>query len=485
VCAFHKRYELVSDCIKTYNAVKPRYGNDVPLPARVVKEGLHLARILFLPDKAGKTRVVYCLTWWFQELLESFHKDLYKILYSIKQDGTRNHSEAAAVVKGWTAEGRKLHSVDLTNATDRFPLWLQYSVVKGLKGQIAADLWKEVISIPAYSPHHGTVRYGIGQPMGAKTSWAIFALTHHTVLRVICRLHRVSDDCYVIIGDNIVISDDKVALSYKAFLSDIGVPYSPKKTIDPSKVDGSAAEFAKRIFSLGMEYSPLTSSLLERVYKHRSYAVFLSVFRELEVKWGCKLLVDNEELHLHPPVSYLFKVLPKPWQDKFTVYWGTLGRGIKPSEEGYDIQNDHVVRLPNPWKDIDDQTYLMSLGTEIATVIQGYLGILIEIRGALKGGPMKDLVLGAFVNSKYHPLQRVLARLEEVVTAAARKMDTGELALSDVLDLGLDLSYLHSLTVKPVSWEKHLRLLERRDRANMKFWDNVYWYTQNPDDMYT
>jgi uroporphyrinogen-III synthase len=31
------------------------------------KGSLYVASLLFLPDKAGKTRVVYCLTWWFQE----------------------------------------------------------------------------------------------------------------------------------------------------------------------------------------------------------------------------------------------------------------------------------------------------------------------------------------------------------------------------------------------------------------------------------
>lgn len=35
----------------------------------IAKKGtLRLATLLYLPDKAGKTRVVYCLTWWFQEL---------------------------------------------------------------------------------------------------------------------------------------------------------------------------------------------------------------------------------------------------------------------------------------------------------------------------------------------------------------------------------------------------------------------------------
>lgn len=85
--------------------------------------------------------------------------------------------------------------------------------------------------------------------MGAKTSWAIFALTHHTILRLLCRFHRISRECYVIIGDDIVISDEKVANSYLALLNDFGVPYSKDKTISPDNIIGdnlSSAEFAKR-----------------------------------------------------------------------------------------------------------------------------------------------------------------------------------------------------------------------------------------------
>lgn len=115
--------------------------------------------------------------------------------------------------------------------------------------------------------------------MGAKTSWAVFALTHHTILRLLCRFHQTNRECYVIIGDDIVIANEKVANSYMTLLDDFGVIYSKDKTITPYNVrcnDLSVAEFAKRLFCNGVEYSPLTSSLVHQVFKYKDWGTRIS-----------------------------------------------------------------------------------------------------------------------------------------------------------------------------------------------------------------
>jgi len=35
-----------------------------------------------------------------------------------------------------------------------------------------------------YSKYHGSYTYGCGQPMGAYSSWAMLALTHHFLVQV-------------------------------------------------------------------------------------------------------------------------------------------------------------------------------------------------------------------------------------------------------------------------------------------------------------
>jgi hypothetical protein len=494
--ALQKRYDVIRDAIKTYREVS-QIRKDAPGTKYRDEDGFHLAKILYLPDKAGKTRTVFCLTWWFQELLNPFHKELYNLLDRIKEDGTSSHDRAAQVVKAWTSEGRQLWSIDLTNATDRFPFWLQREVVAGLKGEQFAELWGRIMHIRAWSePHKRVVEYKVGQPMGSKTSWAIFALTHHTLLRLLCRFHRVRGQAYVIIGDDIVISNKLVAESYMGLLRDLGVDYSPKKTISPSKASGSVAEFAKRIFKDGTELSPLTSSLLERVWKHRDYPVFLSLLKEMRIKWGQGCDVSTTQLRFHPPSNILFQTLPKVWQQKLLVSIGVLGAGIDASKEGnlysfpagelvIPTEDPETLSMDNPWRDYDQLTYLTALHSEVSNTLSGYVELLIFIRKSYHWGELlESRVQGKFYKVPSHPIHGVLTRIEEVIKDVSRGMAEGDLNLARVLDLGLDLRFLADHAAHGRSWESHKRLLERRDRSSLKFWDTVYHNCENPEDMY-
>jgi len=37
---------------------------------------------------------------------------------------------------------------------------------------------------PDFQPYNGVYRYAVGQPMGALSSWAMLALTHHCLVQV-------------------------------------------------------------------------------------------------------------------------------------------------------------------------------------------------------------------------------------------------------------------------------------------------------------
>jgi hypothetical protein len=59
------------------------------------------------------------------------------------------------------------------------------------------------------------VRYSVGQPMGAYSSWAVFTITHHLVVQYAAYLcgHITFND-YILLGDDIVIKDNRVANKY-------------------------------------------------------------------------------------------------------------------------------------------------------------------------------------------------------------------------------------------------------------------------------
>jgi hypothetical protein len=60
--------------------------------------------------------------------------------------------------------------------------------------------------------------------MGVYTSWASFALCHHLIVRVAGRRSKVrTKGQYLIIGDDIVIANKRLATAYKDLLAELEV----------------------------------------------------------------------------------------------------------------------------------------------------------------------------------------------------------------------------------------------------------------------
>lgn len=79
--------------------------------------------------------------------------------------------------------------------------------------------------------------------MGAYSSWTTFTLTHHLVVAWCAHLVGIDKfDQYIMLGDDIVIKNDKVASKYKTIMRRLGVEISEQKT----HVSKTTYEFAKR-----------------------------------------------------------------------------------------------------------------------------------------------------------------------------------------------------------------------------------------------
>ena len=75
-------------------------------------------RLSYLSEKEGKTRVVGILDWYFQLCLKPLHTYLANTLKKMPQDCTFDQSDFYKRLKN----SRIYYSVDLTAATDRFPI---------------------------------------------------------------------------------------------------------------------------------------------------------------------------------------------------------------------------------------------------------------------------------------------------------------------------------------------------------------------------
>lgn len=237
------------------------------------KPGLSIGKLSFKEEPAGKLRVfaiVDCFTQW---LFYPLHKLIFKILKSIPMDGTFN--QLKPVHRLLRLKAKEFYSLDLSAATDRLPLLIQQYMLTRWITQIPyfGDCWASILVKRSYrffadprydnSKHgiRGSVKYAVGQPMGALSSWAMLALTHHFLVQVSAwqigfvkpgRLYRN----YALLGDDLVICDRAVAKSYLRLMSQIGVTINLNKSIlSPS---GKGLEFAKRTFIDGIDVSPIS-----------------------------------------------------------------------------------------------------------------------------------------------------------------------------------------------------------------------------------
>jgi hypothetical protein len=221
---------------------------------------LYLGKVGVKPEPT-KNRIFAISDYWTQVALRPLHDALMAILRALDTDSTWNQDKGAVDVQRWSAEGRELWSFDLTAATDRFPRTLQASLLDHLLrgyGSGYGQVWSSLLTNRGYkTPGHSgrEVRYAVGQPMGTLSSWAAFALTHHTVVQwaALRSGRQTFFKDYRLLGDDIVIADGAVAASYEVLMSQLGVGINRSKSVHAV----GSAEFAKRSFAEGTELTGL------------------------------------------------------------------------------------------------------------------------------------------------------------------------------------------------------------------------------------
>nr|QDH90057.1 MAG: RNA-dependent RNA polymerase [Mitovirus sp.] len=229
-----------------------------------------LGRLSFVYEP-GKIRVVAMVDCFTQWLLYPLHRFIFdRILRVIPQDGTFNHVAPVKKLIGVMRERglSECFSYDLSAATDRLPVSIQELLLRVFTSVDFAFHWRKLLTerdykLPRdYTSRYGrkggdSVRYAVGQPMGAYSSWAMLALTHHAIVQFAAfRTKRFSGwfDLYAVLGDDIVIGDRYVAAQYVEIMDTLGVKIGFSKSIISKNL---SIEFAKRFFYKGVEVTPL------------------------------------------------------------------------------------------------------------------------------------------------------------------------------------------------------------------------------------
>nr|WNM95050.1 MAG: RNA-dependent RNA polymerase [Diaporthe helianthi mitovirus 1] len=204
--------------------------------------GTPAGKLSIVEDSELKKRVIAMVDYHSQYLLRPIHDEIMSKLRHFPCDRTYSQDPFST---NWEKQGL-YHSLDLSSATDRFPISLQVKLLRRVYDHDLAVSWRNLLLDRDYaSPEGNLLRYSVGQPMGAYSSWAVFTLTHHlTVCYAAWRCgYKIGDfKSYLLLGDDIVIKNDRVSQVYQSIVKRLGVDISLSK----SHVSKDTYEFAKR-----------------------------------------------------------------------------------------------------------------------------------------------------------------------------------------------------------------------------------------------
>lgn len=275
-----------------WNPILKKMG--VPIDREIERSyrDVSMGKIHLLSEAGLKVRAVAVPNAAVQVAFEPLHEALSKVLKEIPQDCTFDQRSGALWAQSQLKEGRTVHAVDLSSATDRFPLHFQVGVLEKLESEnFKIDIASKFRSVCKNGmwrlPDGDIIRYGAGQPMGLKGSFPMFAVSHHALLGVLWAFlgkesgQDLGEAPYRILGDDIVISDDDLHDQYRRALKKLGAPISEHKSLSSSKVTEFAGFIITKQFITKGVKVPSVSTVLENSFMD---------YLKLTGKGGLKLL---------------------------------------------------------------------------------------------------------------------------------------------------------------------------------------------------
>jgi len=292
---------------------------DIPID-QIDPYSLH-SRVSQLCEGGGKTRNIAIIDYFSQNALAKIHDVLMEKVKKIRNDATYSQDDGFKnVILIANTEGC-CYSFDLSSATDRLPLRLQKIVITKIFGKEIGDLWADVIANRDFcTPQGGVIRWAVGQPLGALSSWVTFSITHHLIIRFCAGTPYFNK--YVILGDDVAIMSHQVAERYVEIMGILGVEINMKKGFI-SKDKPVYGEFAKRIFKGNEEITGIPVDLM--ISCRQSLYNIPDFLNYLKSRWNLSL----PGFELYAPESFPF--LSKKGKELLSIiltFRSTLESGI-------------------------------------------------------------------------------------------------------------------------------------------------------------
>jgi hypothetical protein len=305
---------------------------------QVIRKLPYIGKLGTKQEAAGKVRVFAMVDAWTQWTLNPLHKTIFALVKGIRMDGT---FDQLAPIK-FLLKKRSLYSLDLTAATDRIPVTLQKALLAELISHEFAGAWMHLLVGRTYRYNVSEdvkydLKYAVGQPMGALSSWAMLDFTHHFLVQCAAwRAGRPQNRLYLdyaILGDDLVIADGDVMRQYLLILDSLGVECGLHKSLLSPK--GLALEFAKRTFYKGQDVSPIplkefasaSSNLGACVQFIKKYNLDISqILQALGVGWKVRSWLNKPLGKLPARVRLLILAVNIPTNEEEVTKFFELGK---------------------------------------------------------------------------------------------------------------------------------------------------------------
>jgi len=158
---------------------------------------------------------------------------IYNTLESLPWDCTHNQYKGFPVIQQHLQQNKRVHCIDLSGATDYFPLSIQLSLLRSMFHGLEDDISLfEDLSRSSWIFQDTTLKWTKGQPLGLYPSFGSFALTHGLLLYYLNNFEH--ENAFFVLGDDVIILNDNLAIRYHAALKQLGCPISEAKSITSS-----------------------------------------------------------------------------------------------------------------------------------------------------------------------------------------------------------------------------------------------------------
>lgn len=251
-------------------------------------------------DGCAKIRVIASPLWELQCALAPTKQVLMYLLYHERCSSVHDQDDGRNTIKTWLERGKQCYGFDQSAFTDRFPYTLQRDLLRHMYNRdylvdmIEIELIDFTVKrkwvIPQLAGYELT--YAVGQPMGLNPSFPLATLSHILVcfnLHKQLELNQPLSDMVRVVGDDIVISNDKLAEAYRRFMVEkCGVKINLEKSMISNRFttfcgkiigsDGvipstkirpirSASSLVEKLLHYGMKAIPFFSKEIKRYGK--------------------------------------------------------------------------------------------------------------------------------------------------------------------------------------------------------------------------